>query len=533
MAYPVILLTSLTAMLSPLPRTGESTFEAATPWEMVDLDLDVVLEPDMRRLTGRSILRVQRTPGASEELVLEIGEGMRIVGIEVPLPADRVIDSTGTVATISFPVPPRPGDELEIMVSFASEGRGFQMVVDPKGALASWARTWYPIPRDGSYAAPGLTRLTLPVSWRALANGGLNDRRESEDTAVETWSSALPVARSFAAGPYHAVSRRVGDRTVGIYLLEHATRAEEFLAALAEILDSLEKRFGPYPYPGYALAEIPEGLVEWTGSSEQGFFMAASSALDGPINVPLFAHELAHGWWGNRVRAVMPGALMVGEALAQYGAVLAIEAIEGADAAVEFLRFSREGYNPIQSAKGFWSLRIAGQDRALAQLRGEGQDHNLADAKGHWFYQMLRRRTGDRKFFSTLRSLLEEHDGGTLSLPELRAAFVASADPEADVETFLDQWLDRPGAPVLDVRWSDASRDSGFAADVVIRQLTPSPYRLRLEIAVESEVGIRRHEVELNEATTRATLESDGPPTRIVADPDHDLLIWDAAYCPG
>jgi aminopeptidase N len=100
------------------------------------------------------------------------------------------------------------------------------------------------------------------------------------------------------------------------------------------------------------------------------------------------------------------------------------------------------------------------------------------------------------------------------------------------MEGFLAQWLDRAGAPVLDVRWEDASADGRHAAALTIRQRTPEPYRLRVPIGIESEAGLRVHDVELAEATTRVVLEADGPPTGVVENVGHPLLIWEAAYCP-
>lgn len=121
-------------------------------------------------------------------------------------------------------------------------------------------------------------------------------------------------------------------------------------------------------------------------------------------NLPLFAHEAAHAWWGNRVSTTGPGAQLVSESLAQYGAVLAIGALEGHDAMNEFLRLSRDGYNQLQSAAGYFEMARRGGDRPLSQLSNGRWDHNLSDAKGHWFYHMLRHRIGDERFFAVLRT---------------------------------------------------------------------------------------------------------------------------------
>ena len=511
-----------------------SLLQAQEPaWETVQLDLDVRLHPDEERLEGDATLRLRLVGGAASELALSVGEAIAIRAVSSGSTGPAfaaAIDSAASGARLRFERPVSANEEIEIEVAFASTGRGFQMVVDPTAAFASWARGWYP--HATTFAAPGTTRIAMPAAWQAVASGGLVDRDVQDGRAVETWESQRPLARSFAAGPYAVATHASGGRTLGTYLLTHRERADESAAALADVMAALEARFGPYPYPGYALVEVPAGLAGWTGSSEQGFFMARSDALEGPVNLPLLAHELAHGWWGNWVRAVMPGSLMTGEALAQHAAAIAIEELEGEAAAVEFLRFSREGYSWIQSARGYWALKLAGHDRPLAELTGDGQDHNLADAKGHWVYAMLRRRLGDERFFDALRGVLAEHGGRTLSLPQLRAAFLAAAPDDEGLEGFLAQWLDRAGAPLLSVSWEDASADGRHAAAVTIRQRTPEPYRLRIALGIESAAGVRVHEVDLVDATTRIELAADGPPTGIVENVGHWILMWESAYCP-
>ncbi|HET6361106.1 MAG TPA: hypothetical protein VFH11_03515 [Gemmatimonadota bacterium] len=526
------MLTSLTLPFLALVAPG-LLFSQETSWETIRMDVEVELHPDQARLEGGATLILRPMDAAASWIEIEVGEAM-ILGEMEAAAGDRDViverDSSGMQATLRFDHPVAESEEIELRVAFASVGRGSQMVVDGAAAFASWARTWYPI--AGSYRAPGTTRISMPRTWRAVASGGLTDRSEHGERAVETWTSERPLARSFAAGPNAVETRSVGDREVGVYLLSHRDRADELAAALADVMAALEARFGRYPYPGYALAEVPTELAEWTGSSEQGFFMARADAIDGPVNNPLLSHELAHGWWGNWVRAVDPGALVVGEALAQYGAVLAIEAMEGREAAVEFLRFSREGYNPIQSARGFWAMKLAGQDLPLSELSGGGWQHNLADAKGHWVYDMIRRELGDERFFGALREVLEVHGDRALSLPELRRFFVAAAPDAAEMEGFLTQWLDWTGAPVLDVGWEDASEDGRHAAALTIRQRTPNPYRLRIPIGIQSAAGLRVHQIELTEPTTRLVLEADGPPTGVVENVGHPLLLWEAAYCP-
>jgi len=367
-----------------------------------------------------------------------------------------------------------------------------------------------------------------------VSNGKLVQSIVKGDRRVDTWEMTAPAARSFAAGPYHAERSSSDGLTIGVYAMASGKeRVSEWAAGLARVLQALQDRFGPYPYQIASVVEIPEAAAAWKGASDNGFIMVASSVFESEeLNVPLIAHELAHSWWGNYVRSRNPAALMVDEALAQYGAVLAIEAIKGEEAATDFLRFSRREYVPCESACAYFN-RVHGEtaDKALMTLTGEGQDYWLANTKGHWVYHMLRRRVGDELFFTTLRQLVGQYGNRDMSLADLRAAFLQAAPSAASLETFFDQWLDRRGSPVLDVEWSQDGDRQAPAARVEIRQ-RGEPYDLRLEIAVDSGRGSTLHRVELSKQAQTYVLNAPGPPTAVRIDPDHRLLLWDPEYGP-
>ena len=79
---------------------------------------------------------------------------------------------------------------------------------------------------------------------------------------------------------------------------------------------------------------------------------------------------------------------------------------------------------------------------------------------------MLRRQVGDKVFFSTLRNLATSHAGKTLSLDELRRAFIEVA-PDSNLPQFFQQWLDRTGAPVIESKISC----SKLSSDAVLNQI--------------------------------------------------------------
>jgi aminopeptidase N len=172
-----------------------------------------------------------------------------------------------------------------------------------------------------------------------------------------------------------------------------------------------------------------------------------------------------------------------------------------------------------------------GEDLPLSQLGGGGWQHNLSDAKGHWVLHMLRRRVGDELFFRTLRELIQDFANRQMSLADVRGAFVRAAPPAAQLERFFEQWLDRPGAPILDVEWRDVSVPGRPQAQVTIRQVQKDdPYDLQLEVAVDAAGGVQKHTVEVTTDRTQVTLAAAGTPTGVRLDPDHRLLIWTPEY---
>jgi aminopeptidase N len=160
----------------------------------------------------------------------------------------------------------------------------------------------------------------------------------------------------------------------------------------------------------------------------------------------------------------------------------------------------------------------------------------LSDAKGHWMYHMLRARVGDEVFFDVLRKLIRDGAEHGLSVEILRRAFVASA-PKADLDRFFVEWLEHPGAPVIELDWN-AAIDSGSKAstaeiEVRLRQVQEGElYHLPIELEIETAAGPCRRAVELDEREGHFVLATPARATRVRLDPDSHLLMWRPEYGP-
>lgn len=288
----------------------------------------------------------------------------------------------------------------------------------------------------------------------------------------------------------------------------------------------LARRFGPYPFDTFGIAELPGAVAPpgFGGRSEQSYFIAHTDALDGPgVNTALFAHELAHMWLPNLVDSQPPGDDMLDEAVANYAVALYREATVSAEAAAAELI---EGH-PDFSGRGYFHYARLGTDEPLMT------DYSplIARAKGPWVYRMLRDRVGDDRFFSTLQEFIRVNAHRSVSLVDLRRAFLQNAPPEAGLDRFFREWLDRPGAPILDVTWERLEDvDSPRVQLRVIQR--GEVYQLPLDIAVFAGSRRRDHRVRLERAEQQFVLESPGDPTSVVLDPNRRLLVWREEFGP-
>jgi len=513
---------------------------AVEEWSLkrLDIDLRITAKPPSITMRGKAIVQLEAEQ--SNGPTFGMNSRKKVMALK-QLSAEGTTASVrplgeGTpmeAAELRLPRAFKRGDTLEVEFEAVSVEQSMQFIWTSHGAYGSWVEHWYPVPaKDATElspsAAPGTTTFHIPESWRSVGIGKLQSRAVSGNEATEIWSTEAATARSFVTAPFSSVEIIDShNRQIGAYLLKKRPHIRAQTEILARAIDAMEARFGPYPYDSYNIVEVGASPA-FTASSEQGFIAVTSPMLGAPEgNLPLFAHEAAHGWWGNLVRNDGPGGRMLSEALAQYGAVLSIEAIEGPAAAARFLRYSRAGYSKFQCARGYFHIWREGGDRPLAELGSAKWDHHLSDSKGMWFYRMLRDQIGDEKFFGALRTILRDYAGKEATLADLRRIMIAAGStPE-----FLTQWLDRPGAPVPRVDWR--SEDGGKKTIIQIEQLQSTPFQLPLEILIQTDSGESvRATAHLREHKETIIVDTPSRAVAVILDPDDRVLIWRPEYGP-
>jgi len=501
----------------------------ADGWQLVHLDLDVQLKPSRKSFDTTGTARLRLSGPASTGALIFVSDSTRFTSVGAPEGVATSIDDEGKQTQLTFSSPQPTGTELEVQFTTHSRHDSGQVAVGKDMALASWTSGWYPRTADWTAFAPGTTRLSLPPGWTTLGPGELASSIAGGENQTDTWEADKAIGRSFIAAPFVVSEVVIDDQQITVCLLDRPDRATEYADMMARVLRSLEDNFGPYPFPQVALAEVPDNLVWWYGMGGPGFIMVRSSQLDPPSTFrPMLGHELSHIWWGQYVDPEIPSAQMIAEAMGQYGALAVVESFEGSQAAIDFLRFSREAYSPELCARGYFRILNDGNDQPLSEIGSDKIGNRLACSKGMWVYAMLRDKVGDARFRETIQALVGKYGGAErIGLQDLRDAFVAAA-PNAGLDTFFAQWLDRAGAPVLEMEWQ-ALGGGPPRAEVTIRQ-QGQPFDLDLQLLVVGDAGEKLHAVRLTKARETFHLESVGAPTDVRLDPGHRLLIWTPEY---
>jgi hypothetical protein len=406
-----------------------------------------------------------------------------------------------------------------IKLQFSYDGGERPAFVFSLGQNASFAdgvnTAWYP-EFGASGNGTGILHFSVPAGQTVVAVG-TEDR-----VSPATFHVDFPAHFTFAVAGYSTL-HVPGTVPITGYVLRRRPDTQQRLERLSRVLDHLVQEFGPYPYHGFSIVEVPdEQAAGFAGASSAGLILVTSSVLDNPFSLAYYAHELSHQWWGNLVATVdgAQGEEMLSEGLAQYGSLTTVEALEGMQAAETYRRTGAAYYDSDQSALGYLKLAAAGLDQPLDTMTSGIIPHSLADSKGFLVLDMLARSVGREQFHRALQSLTREHAFGTLTWQQFLDAVQRNATQNMD--WFFQEWFSRTGAPDLQVEWR---QEHGRIA-AVLKQ-PPPYYRLNVGVLIEGDSGQKEtRSVHVDGASTAIELPVDFPVRGVTLDPDFFVLHW-------
>jgi aminopeptidase N len=369
-------------------------------------------------------------------------------------------------------------------------------------ASDSWpygVRHWFPCydyPNDKSTSE---IIATVATGNKVVANGRLLSETEDKAAGRVTWHWLQDKPHStylifLAAGPYTVIEDRLDSVPISYWLYpQHAGLARRTYGKTPEMMAYFNALFNyEYPWDKYDQVEVPfGGGAESTSATAMGERVAVDerAELDFP-SLGIVSHELAHQWWGDLVTLRTWSEAWINESFATYSDYLYFEHALGPDEGAVNLLNKKNAY-----------LREA-RERYIRPIVFDRYESppDVFDAhsyrKGACVLHMLRAILGDEAFFRTLSAFLHENEFQVVDTHDFMKTVKNVTGRNLD--WFFEQWLSKPGHPVLrvDSEWKETSGITRLR----VRQLQDTAkgipvYRLPVRIGLTTEKGTQVHEV--------------------------------------
>ncbi len=503
---------------------------------------------------------------------------------------------------IAFPQALRAGDSFVLNFTYAGpvmqEAGGGLMYVGARGA-------WYP--NRGFWMSNFDLEFRTPAGWKLLATGDLITQETVGQEHISHWGSNRPIpVAGFNLGRYVAATAKTHD---GVVIESYATRAMEDTFTQSQLapnitpyrppwsrrnpstdmsvpetyfspeparnaqtvaeknaafVDFMVPKIGAFPFKSLALTQIP-------GSASQGWpglvylssyvFLTPQERWQGRrvnpdhpneilFNSVMAQHETAHQWWGDSIfwRSYRDQWIM--EALANYSALLKLEAddparfrivmdsyrttllndaeggkMKDAGAVTLGLRLNSskfpDSYEAIAYGRGTWLIHM---------LRHMLRDAALQPGKRNATKPLLPGADPDAAFFAALRRIRAKFDGKVMSTADLQQAFEEELpvslrfEGKPSLDWFFEYWVGGTAIPKLTLT---KTRIAGNIATAVLKQEdAPKLQVTSIPIYAESSAGkisfVKRVFADGEETDLKFTVPAGTK--RLVLDPDHTVL---------
>ncbi len=435
-----------------------------------------------------------------------------------------------------------PGDLIALRLKYEASPKKGVYFVDAKNRSQAaqhssqiWtqgepdeARHWFPSFDFPSDKATTEQYLTVAGDDTVIGNGEFIGKTDNADSTV-TWHYKMPVPHStylvsFVIGEYVKIEDRHKNIPLAFYVYpgKEATAKNAFGETRRMMADFEELTGVAFPYNKYdqtIVANFQFGGMEnitATTMADTEIFFADFAFAKGAVN-DLVAHELAHSWFGNLVTCRNWAELWLNEGFATFMEAAYREKAFGRG---DYLRKIR-----LDAAEFLVDDSINRKRHALYNQRA-GNVNSLFDnaattyKKGGVVIHTLREQVGSGAFWKGVNIYLNRHKFGSVESKDLRNAMEEASGQ--DLGWFFDQWVYAGGAPSLDVKQTYSPRSKTltitFSQIQAKDSITPSVFRLPLDITVETRSGESDHKVDITKRVQSFSFKTDARPTSLTID---------------
>ena len=525
------------------PPAAKVQYAPDRDYDLLHVKVETKVDWEAKRFTGTTHSTITALRGDLKALRVHVGKALEVKAVRVDgMKAEFVRDDPWLVITparsIAF------GVKALVSVDYAggnTQGSGFGSgggwhwmrpdtarpnrigfwTQGETGWNRQWMATW-DYPND---LATSETITTVPKDWTVVGNGvPVSDRVEGTTRTVH-WRMNQPHATyllSLVGGPFDVKKSNWEDvplwyvvpKGKGDWIEPSFSDTPDMLAFFSRITGVR------YPWPKYAQNAMFDfgGGMENVSSTTLGEG-ALTDGKDGWRNMAsLNAHELAHQWFGDLVTCKDWGTVWLNESFATFFQALYFEHSRGRNA------YEREIEGDIQGYLG----EARSYRRPIATVLYSDPDA-MFDAhtypKGAAVMHTLRRLLGDGPYFAGIKRYLSQHRHQPVETHDLERAFTEASG--INVKPFFDQWIRKPGHPILSYGWDWDAAKREVVVTVKQEQDTADGtpvYRIATTVGVIAGDNLARRPVTIDGTTTTVRLPAPVHPDAVVLDPDRDFL---------
>jgi aminopeptidase N len=344
-----------------------------------------------------------------------------------PQPPELFIDIPDSSAgdqlqvLVRYEVRPQPvASDAGISLGWFETDGGSFVLSEPEGA-----RYWLPSNDHPSDKASYTFHITVPVGTVAVANGELTDRHVALTNETFVWQEERPMATYLVqvlTGDYVLVDATGphGLPLSSVVLNADRELAQPSLDLISEQVAFFETQFGPYPLDRYGIA-ITDSFAGLAMETQERSMFSRDDVLGPYPPTDLYAHELAHQWFGDAVSVEEWGDIWLNESFASYAAWLWLE---------------HEGESLDALADSALAARYPGATATPSVP--EMFAYNSYEG-GAVVLHALRKEIGDDAFFTLLRRWVADNNGTARNTTD----FIALAEEVAgrSLTDFFATWL--------------------------------------------------------------------------------------------
>ncbi len=311
------------------------------------------------------------------------------------------------------------------------------------------ARTWIPCQDSPGVRVTYDAEITVPDGLTAVMSATQlgNEVRDGKHTFRFTQKQKIPA---------YLIALAVGDlafqplrKRTGVFAEPSVVgaAASEFVDT-EKMVETIEKRFGPYRWGRYDLLVLPPSFP-FGGMENPMLTFATPTILAGDRSlVSLVAHELAHSWSGNLVTNATWRDFWLNEGFTSYLERRVMEDLYGTERAamerVLGLKELREDLKTFAPRDQILDIDVDGRDPDEGMTR-------IPYEKGALLLDTLEHAFGRARFDAFLRAYFDNFAFQSITTADFEAYLrehLLKTDERAAATINLKAWLYEPGLPV-------------------------------------------------------------------------------------